>query len=49
MVRLQPDALDRLDTWIQCQDDGPTRPEAVRRLMEKGLAHVAIPVRKSRK
>jgi hypothetical protein len=36
-VRLQPDALARLDDWIARQADEPTRPEAVRRLMETGL------------
>jgi hypothetical protein len=42
MVRLQPDALDRLDTWIECQADEPSRPEAVRRLMEQALAAAAV-------
>jgi hypothetical protein len=30
--------LDRLDDWRAKQEDEPTRPEAVRRLVEKGLA-----------
>jgi len=37
MLRLSPEALDRLDDWIGRQKDEPTRPEAVRRLMECGL------------
>ena len=36
-VRLQPEALAALDTWISEQPDAPTRPEAVRRLIEAGL------------
>jgi len=36
-VRLQSEALDRLDDWASRQKDQPSRPEAVRRLMECGL------------
>jgi hypothetical protein len=36
-VRLQPDALAALDTWIAAQPDAPSRPEAVRRLIEAGI------------
>jgi hypothetical protein len=37
-VRLQPSDLGRLDKWIAAQPEPkPTRPEAVRRLVEKGL------------
>lgn len=36
-VRLQDAALDALDGWIRAQPDAPTRPEAVRRLVELGL------------
>jgi hypothetical protein len=36
-VRLQPDALARLDAWITRQDDAPTRPEAMRRLLDTAL------------
>jgi hypothetical protein len=39
MVRLQPDHLAALDTWIAEQPEPkPSRPEAVRRLMELGWA-----------
>jgi hypothetical protein len=38
MVRLQPDALARLDAWAHSQDDKPSRPEALRRLAERGLS-----------
>jgi hypothetical protein len=38
-VRLPGDALDRLDAWIATQDDQPSRPEALRRLAELGLAN----------
>jgi cytochrome c553 len=36
-VRLQPDQLTALDAWIEHQPDTLSRPEAVRRLIEKGL------------
>jgi hypothetical protein len=38
LVRVQPDAMRRLDLWISKQDDAPSRPEAIRRLVELGLA-----------
>jgi len=38
MVRVQPPALDALDRWIAAQPDRkPTRPEAIRRLINLGL------------
>lgn len=37
-VRLQPEPLAAVDAWRQDQPDKPTRPEAIRRLVEKGLA-----------
>jgi hypothetical protein len=36
-VRLNPDDLAALDAWIEAQDEWPSRPEAVRILMRKGL------------
>jgi hypothetical protein len=36
-VRFQPAELKEIDGWILEQDDGPTRPEAVRRLVKKSL------------
>lgn len=36
-VRLQDDALAALDAWIARQPDAPSRPEAIRRLIEVGL------------
>jgi hypothetical protein len=38
MTRLQPDQLAKLDAWIKRQDDELSRPEAVRRLVDLGLA-----------
>jgi hypothetical protein len=38
VVRIQPRQLSTLDTWIKQQDAPLSRPEAVRRLIEKGLA-----------
>jgi hypothetical protein len=39
MVRVQPVQLTALDAWIAAQDDPPpSRPEAIRRLVDLGLA-----------
>jgi hypothetical protein len=37
MVRVQPQQLSSLDAWIAHQPDRPSRPEAIRRLVDKGL------------
>ena len=37
-LRLEPEALARLDRWAASQKDDPSRAEAVRRLVELGLA-----------
>ena len=38
LVRLQPKQLAKLDAWIKRQPKPkPTRPEAIRQLMEKQL------------
>lgn len=36
-VRLQPDQLAALDRWREAQSPAPTRPEAVRQLIEIGM------------
>jgi hypothetical protein len=36
-VRIQPDQMKTLDAWISDQDDRPSRPEAIRRLVEQAL------------
>ena len=36
-TRIQPELLKRLDDWRREQPDLPSRPEALRRLAEKGL------------
>ena len=37
-VRVQPKELSSLDCWIAAQaDPKPSRPEAIRRLLEKAL------------
>jgi len=36
-VRLQPDQLAALDTWIAKQPDKPSRPEAMRRVLAEKL------------
>jgi hypothetical protein len=36
-LTLVPDQLDELDAWIAKQDDSPSRPEAIRRLLAKAL------------
>jgi hypothetical protein len=37
-TRFQAPLLDAIDSWRKGQDDLPTRPEAVRRLVELGMA-----------
>ena len=37
-LRLEPEALARVDRWAASQKDDPSRAEAVRRLVELGLA-----------
>jgi hypothetical protein len=37
MVRVSPEQLKALDEWRRLQAEIPSRPEAVRRLMELGL------------
>jgi len=37
LVRIQPDMELRLDDWRRRQHDLPSRPEAIRRLMEQAL------------
>ena len=36
-TRFQPDLLAAIDLWRKAQPDLPTRPEAVRRLVELGM------------
>jgi hypothetical protein len=36
-VRVDEDFLKLIDEWRRKQDDVPTRPEAIRRLVELGL------------
>lgn len=38
-LRIETELLDRLDAWRSSEDDKPSRAEAIRRLMEAGLAH----------
>jgi hypothetical protein len=37
-LRLAPGLLARVDRWAVSQKDAPSRPEAIRRLVELGLA-----------
>ena len=37
-LRLAPATLARVDRWATSQQDDPSRPEAIRRLVELGLA-----------
>jgi hypothetical protein len=36
-----PAEVAGIDAWIAKQDDDPSRPEAIRRLIERGLASEA--------
>jgi len=38
-TRFQTELLEAIDTWRKLQPDLPTRPEAVRRLVEAGMYH----------
>lgn len=38
-MRIDSDLLERLDNWRNKEDNVPSRAEAVRRLLEAGLAH----------
>ena len=38
MIRAAPDMIARIDDWRRLQPDLPNRAEAVRRLVELGLA-----------
>lgn len=38
-MRIESDLLERLDSWRTSEEDTPSRAEAVRRLVEAGLAH----------
>jgi hypothetical protein len=42
-VRLQPPNLAALDAWIMDQPGSPSRPEAIRRLVEQALASKGAP------
>jgi hypothetical protein len=37
MVRIPPAEIEPIDKWREKQDDEPSRPEAIRRLVELGL------------
>jgi hypothetical protein len=41
MVRLHPPLLTDLDNWISNHEDRPSRPEAIRRLLENAFARKA--------
>jgi hypothetical protein len=36
-VRLQPDDLNKIDAYIAKQPDAPSRPEAIRRVLNSAL------------
>lgn len=38
-MRIESELLERLDNWRGAEEDAPSRAEAVRRLIESGLAH----------
>jgi hypothetical protein len=46
---LRPETTAALDVWRAKQEDEPTRPEAVRRLVEKGLTNDEQPRARIRK
>jgi hypothetical protein len=42
-VRVQPNKLAQLDRWIAAQTGQLSRPEAIRRIVERALAHSSRP------
>jgi hypothetical protein len=38
LVRVMPEQLEKLDTWIEEQHEKMGRPEAIRRLLDQALA-----------
>ena len=51
-LRLQPGLLARVDRWAASQKDDPSRPEAILRLVELGLANAqraGVPTKKAAK
>jgi hypothetical protein len=36
-LRIEPVMLDRIDAWISAQEEQPSRPEAIRRLLNLAL------------
>jgi hypothetical protein len=41
LLRVHPPLLTGIDDWAKHQDDKPSRPEAIRRLVEKALGREA--------
>jgi hypothetical protein len=37
-LRVEPDQLAAIEAWAASQDDAPSRPEAIRRLVDKALS-----------
>jgi hypothetical protein len=48
-VRLSDDAVRKIETWAEKQPDSPSRAEAIRRLVELGLASIPPTSRRSKK
>ena len=48
-VRIQPEKLSQLDRWIADQKGKLSRPEAIRRIVERTLAHFSRPKGVSKK
>jgi len=48
-VRLPPVELAVLDAWIAEQDDAPSRPEAIRRILTKALKRHRLVIDRLRK
>jgi hypothetical protein len=47
-LRIEPKEFGAIDSWRGTQSDQPTRPEAIRRLIERALGHKGAPPRKSK-
>jgi hypothetical protein len=44
LVRVQPQLIALIDDWAARQHDAPSRPEAIRRIVEQTMGAMAIPL-----
>jgi hypothetical protein len=47
-LRMPPEFRAKIDSWAKAQDDKPSRSEAIRRLVERGLAAEPVAPKRGR-